>query len=129
MEMFDSRGNKRWYGVLETSRGRTPVIHDPGLPEAPKGQVYLYNAEREAIVAYDLAIVSERLRDAEGEELRELKKATGKAFNAARDVFVATRSSRATEAAATRAPRQRVEAEADSSDDWGDFQLDDMAFE
>ena len=114
--MFKTRGNKRWYGVLETSRGRTPVIYDPGLPEAPKGQVYLYNTEREAIVAYDMAIVSERLRDA------------GKAFKSAMEAFVSARGSRST-AQAQRVTRPRVEPEEDTSDDWGDFQLEDMAFE
>ena len=126
--MFNTRGTKRWYGVLETSRGRTPVIYDPSLPEAPKGQVYLYNTEREAIVAYDMAIVSERLRDADADEARELKKATGKAFKSAMDAFVSARGIRSA-AQAPRVSRPRVEPEDDSSDDWGDFQLEDMAFE
>ena len=126
--MFKTRGNKRWYGVLETSRGRTPVIHDPALPEAPKGQVYLYNAERDAIVAYDLAIVSERLRDADADETRELKKVTARAFKAAMEAFVSARGSR-TAAASPRAAQPRFEPMEDASDDWGDFQLEDMAFE
>ena len=126
--MFNTRGNKRWYGVLETSRGRTPVIYDPSLPEAPKGQVYLYNTEREAIIAYDLAIVSERLRDADADEARELKKVAGKPFKAAMDAFVSLRGSRSA-AQAPRTTRSTIEPIEDTDDDWGDFQLEDMAFE
>lgn len=48
--MFDASRKSAWYGRLETTSLKIPVIYDPGLPEPPRGQIYLYNSERNAIL-------------------------------------------------------------------------------
>lgn len=52
--------SRAWY-ELQTKRGNTLVLQDTILPAANEGRIYLFNADRKAIVEYDKAIVSEKL--------------------------------------------------------------------
>lgn len=86
--MFDSSSMSIWYGRLKTSKSTTIVIFDPTLPKAPNGQVYLYNAERGAIIKYVAKIVTPLLEDIDKTELGEIKKALKKPWGAVRKAFI-----------------------------------------
>lgn len=85
--MLNKNRKTTWYGKLETATSSVEVIYDPTLPEAPKGRVYLYNVERGQIVQYVWEIVSELLREAEGDERAEIKSRAGKRWKSARKTF------------------------------------------
>jgi hypothetical protein len=90
--MFNPETRTAWYGLLKTSSESIPVVYDPKLPEAPKKQMYLYNARKDAIVSYVKDIVEPKLVEFEGEgerenaviELKAKWKAASKAFIKAR---------------------------------------------
>lgn len=86
--MIDPGATKLWYGKHETPDQTTQVIYDPTLPGMPSGQVYLYNAARDAIVPYQLKTVERYLKTAGEAEARELKQNLGKRFRAVRSEYV-----------------------------------------
>ncbi len=86
--MLDLGRSSRWYGKLETSTRFMLVIFDPKLPPAPTGQVYLFNAERGAIVQYMWSVVSERLRDLTAEEQKAAQGQLEQAWKTARRNFL-----------------------------------------
>lgn len=86
--MFDPSRKVVWYGQLETASSKTPVIYDPGLPEPPRGQIYLYNSERDAILKYVLHIVQPLLKAAEGDERTQIQKGLNKKWRSARKNFL-----------------------------------------
>ena len=88
--MIDPGASKLWYGRHETPDHTTPVIYDPTLPGMPSGQVYLYNAARDAMVPYQLSAVERFLKAADKEETRDLKQALGKRFKAVRKEYLKT---------------------------------------
>jgi hypothetical protein len=123
--MLDRWSNRRWYGVLETSQARTSVVFDPKVQPAPSGQVYLYNMDRDAIVAYDWSIVSERLKDVDATEAAAIKRLIGVKLAAARKQHWASRGRRTPQMQAR--PRQASTPLADFEDDpWGEVFLEDM---
>ena len=63
-----------WYGELRSKRGSTIVIRDDELPAAAQGRIYLYNTEREAMVLYDEAIVSDKLFELDAEQQKTFEK-------------------------------------------------------
>ena len=77
-----------WFGKLETKRNASVVIRDNSLPEALKGRMYLYNAERDQIVEYVEEIVGSKLRELSQEEIDGLGKELDKNFKAARKAFL-----------------------------------------
>ncbi len=86
--MIDPSATKLWYGRHETPGQCTQVIFDPTLPGMPSGQVYLYNAARDALVPYELKTVEKFLKDVDKEEARELKTALNDRFRAARKAYL-----------------------------------------
>lgn len=77
-----------WFGKLETKRNASVVIRDNSLPEALKGRMYLYNAERDQIVEYVEEIVGSKLRELSQTEIDSLGKELDKNFKAARKAFL-----------------------------------------
>jgi len=63
-----------WYGELRTKRGNTIVIRDDELPSAIQGRIYLYNTEREALVQYEEALVSDKLVELDAEQQKQVEK-------------------------------------------------------
>lgn len=86
--MFDTSKKSVWYGQLETTSSKTPVIYDPGLPDPPTGQVYLYNAERDAILKYVTDIVKPLLKTYEESERKKIEKTLRKKWQSARKAFL-----------------------------------------
>lgn len=62
-----------WY-ELRSKRGNTIVIRDDKLLPTVEGRIYLYNTEREALVQYDEAIVSEKLFELDLEQYQKVEK-------------------------------------------------------
>lgn len=50
--MFNSDTKDVWYGLLKTKKGSVPVVYNPKLPEPPRNQLYLYNADKDAVLVY-----------------------------------------------------------------------------
>lgn len=50
--MFNSDTKDVWYGLLKTKKGSVPVVYNPKLPEPPRNQIYLYNADKNAVLVY-----------------------------------------------------------------------------
>lgn len=117
--MFDASKRSIWYGNLETASSKTPVIYDPGLPEPPRGQIYLYNSERDAILKYAAHIVQPLLRDYDNSERKKIEKSLTKKWQAARKTFLREYGGRPS-VPRTRASVKRgqkvVQPEIDSSD-------------
>lgn len=76
-----------WYGKLKVDSKATPVIFDPLLVPSIKGCIYLYNAERDAIVQYTWNIVQGLLVDVDKTEKATIKKAFDGKWKAARKKF------------------------------------------
>lgn len=85
MQVFQTK--TPWYGKLETSSGTTKVIFDAKIT-APQGRIYLYNAERRAIVQYVEEKVRLVLKDVDKEEQKAIKKELEKEWKAARREFL-----------------------------------------
>jgi hypothetical protein len=117
--MFNPETKTVWYGLLQTKSENIPVVYDPKLPEAPKKQMYLYNATKDAIVCYVKEIVEPKLIEFDSEEERsraekELKtkwKAASKAFIKERGGPVLTNT-----VAAPSKPVKKQELEAEALD-------------
>lgn len=86
--MFEPSRKAVWYGELETASSRTPVIYDPGLPDPPPGQIYLYNSERDAVLRYVLHIVRPLLKKLEGEDRTRIEKVLKQKWRSARKKFL-----------------------------------------
>ena len=131
--MFDTSKKSVWYGRLETNSSNIPVIYDPGLPEPPTGQIYLYNAERDAILKYVADIVKPLLKNYEKSERQQIEKTLRKKWKSARKAFlneygnrVAQPRKRKSTVAVPAQQEQEPEVEIDKSDeDWSD-DFDDL---
>lgn len=76
-----------WYGMLKLDSKLTPVIFDPQITPSIKGCIYLYNADRDAIVQYTWDIVQRLLVDLDKTEKNNLKKSLDAKWKAARKKF------------------------------------------
>lgn len=83
--MKKTTDSNAWYGELRTKRGNTLVIRDDELPAPPvAGRVYLFNTEREAMVQYDEAIVSDKLFELDDEQKQQAQAKFNSAWEAAK---------------------------------------------
>ena len=130
--MFNTSKKSVWYGRLETTSSKIPVIYDPGLPEPPTGQIYLYNAERDAVLKYVADIVKPLLKNYEASERQQIEKTLRKKWKSARKAFLneyGNRVAQPRKRKSVAAPAQQepeLEAEIDKSDDdWSD-DFDDL---
>jgi hypothetical protein len=85
--MYDPMSTGVWYGELRTDSGSTVVIHDPKIPPSSNGRVYLFNAERGALIEYVEAIVKSKLFDLDAEQTKAARKKYAKAWKAAQNKF------------------------------------------
>lgn len=108
---FERDPGRTWVGWMENERERTPVMYDPTLPGVPTGQVYLYHADRGALVPYQRRIVVGFLRDADGEERKELRRVMNAGWKRARREFLRGRTVRRVPAAAEEAEEQEADEE------------------
>ena len=125
--MFNTSKKSIWYGQLETTSSKTPVIYDPGLPEPPRGQIYLYNSERNAILKYAAHIVQPMLKNLDDGERKKIEKSLNKKWQVARKTFLreyGTRSPHPRKKTATNAKQAKVKSEIEAPDtddnDWPD---------
>ena len=72
------------YGEIRSKRGNTIVIRDDKLPAAAQGRIYLYNTEREAMIQYDEAIVSDKLFELDAEQQKKVEKQFKSGWEAAK---------------------------------------------
>lgn len=126
--MLDPGGGSKWYGILEAGESRTPVVFDPRLQPAPKGQVYLYNADRDAVVPYEWSIVSGLLREVDGSQAAAIKRDVGRKLKVAREQFFNSRPNRAAPGRSKVAVHAAPPSTPDS-DPWEDVVLEDIDFE
>jgi hypothetical protein len=135
-----------WKGVLASSRGNSIVFRDASLPEAAPGRVYLYNADRGAVVEYVAEIVSAKLRDFTDAEAAALDAGIEKKWKTARDAFIREQRGRSSSSSTKgkKSSDEEVETNIDDieldvvdgsmEDDWGDTDTetaanDDEAYE
>ena len=126
--MFNASKISVWYGRLETTSSNLPVIYDPGLPDPPTGQIYLYNAERDAILKYVADIVKPLLKNYEESERQQIEKTLRKKWKSARKAFLNEYGSRMAQprkrkstVAAPAQPDPEIDIEIEKSDDdWSD---------
>jgi len=122
--MFEPSRKVVWYGQLETASAKTPVIYDPGLPEPPRGQIYLYNAERDAVLRYVLHIVQPLLKNLDGTDRVQVEKGLSKKWRSARKNFLREYGSNGmpqTRKKTTAKPSETLleqETDASNDDDW-----------
>ncbi|MDJ0958160.1 MAG: hypothetical protein QNI91_14930 [Arenicellales bacterium] len=131
--MVDVSKKSIWYGRLETTSSNIPVIHDPGLPEPPTGQIYLYNAERDAILKYVADIVKPLLKNYEESERQQIEKTLRKKWKSARKAFLNEYGNRVTQSRKRKStvavPVQsnpELDIEIEKSDDEWSEDLDDL---
>lgn len=86
--MYNSSKKTIWIGELRTARGTSVVIHDNQLPEATPGRVYLYNAQRNAIVEYVEDIVKPNLHDIDEAATQSAEKEYSSAWKICRAEFM-----------------------------------------
>lgn len=125
--MFDASKKSIWYGQLETSSSKTPVIYDPALPEPPRGRIYLYNSEKNAILKYAADIVQPRLKNLEESERKKIEKSLNRKWQLARKTFLRDYGTRAAlprkrTTTVTKRAKSKIEIEAPDEDDsdWPD---------
>ena len=92
--MYNTAKKQVWYGELRTARGNAIVIHDNQLPEASAGRIYLYNAQRKAIVEYVEDLVKPNLHELSDEQLKAAESEFGGAWKSARAEFMQKHSAR-----------------------------------
>jgi hypothetical protein len=117
-----------WYGKMKIGAKSTPVIFDPQITPSIKGCIYLYNAERDAIVQYTWDIVQKLLADLDKTEKNTLKKSLDAKWKAARKKFTKGRVYAFTSGKSE--PRPSIPAENDerrwdAADD-DSFELEDL---
>ncbi|MEZ5570855.1 MAG: hypothetical protein R3E64_02435 [Halioglobus sp.] len=76
-----------WYGKIKLDSKKIPVIYDPLITPSIKGCIYLYNAERDAIIQYTWKIVESLLCDVDKTEKAAIKKSLDAKWKAARKRF------------------------------------------
>ncbi|MGL6124792.1 MAG: hypothetical protein ACRC1W_17765 [Shewanella sp.] len=130
--MYNTAKKQVWYGELRTSKGNAIVVHDNQLPDASPGRVYLYNADRDAIIEYVEDIVKVNLYDLDEAALKAAETKCGGAWKAARAQFMSKHQARidlnnVKETAPVRKAKPEVEPEVESDavgvdfdDDWAD---------
>lgn len=79
---------KTWYGELRTQKGNTIIIHDDQLPSARTGRMYLYNADRDAIIEYDKAIVDPKLFPLDKDQQKKAEADFGQAWLTTKELFL-----------------------------------------
>jgi hypothetical protein len=79
---------KSWYGELRTQKGNTIIIRDDQLPSARTGRMYLYNADRDAIIEYDKAIVDPKLFPLDKDQQKKAEADFGLAWLVAKELFL-----------------------------------------
>ena len=117
-----------WYGKLKLDTKATPVIFDPVLSPSIKGCIYLYNAERDAIVQYTWNIVQGLLQDVDKAEKTRIKKEYDAKWKAARKKFTKGKEysfASGSKAAAPTPPPPGDDRSWDATDD-DSFELDDL---
>lgn len=129
--MFDPSRKVIWHGQLESASKKTPVIYDPGLPELPRGQIFLYNSERDAVVKYVFQIVQPLLKELEGSDRKNIKKELSQKWPAARKDFLREYGARLPHSRGSVADRPNAhvvqpEWGASNDDDWS-LEHDDFA--
>lgn len=127
--MFDTTTKSVWYGRLNTSSSSTPVIYDPGLPPPPTGQIYLYNAERNAILKYAATVVEPLLHGLEKGEHKMIEKALGKKWRSVRKTFLRDHA----RPLPSKGKQKEIKPAGDelmiddqTDDDWTEIDLDDI---
>jgi len=111
-----------WYGKLKTSSSVSPVIFDPKLPHVP-GRVYLFNADRKAIVQYVREKVDALLEEFTDAELKGIKQDIDAEWKKARKAFMAAQPKPAIPS--KRQPSKTVvETQVDDDIDEGDLPAD-----
>lgn len=117
-----------WYGKLKVDSKATPVIFDPQITPSIKGCIYLYNAERDAIVQYTWDIVQRLLVDVDKTEKNALKKSLDAKWKAARKKFTKGKLYQFTSGPKESLPPVPVESDErrwDAADD-DSFELEDL---
>jgi hypothetical protein len=117
-----------WYGKLKIDSKAIPVVYDPLIVPSIKGCIYLYNAERDAIIQYTWDIVRELLVDVDRTEKGTIKKSVDAKWKAARKKFTKDKVYALTSQQKESAPAPAPENAArrwDASDDEG-FELEDL---
>jgi hypothetical protein len=106
----------------------TPVVYDPLIVPSIKGCIYLYNAERDAIIQYTWDIVRDLLVDVDKTDKGALKKSIDAKWKAARKKFTKDKvyalTSQQKESAPARAPENAAKRW-DAGEDEG-FELEDL---
>lgn len=118
-----------WYGKLKIGAKTTLVVFDPQITPSIKGCIYLYNADRDAIVQYTWDIVQRLLADLDKTEKNTLKKSLDAKWKIARKKFTKGRVYSLTSGGKSE-PRPSVPAETDerrwdAADD-DSFELEDL---
>lgn len=107
-----------WYGVLEAGEKTSPVVRDASI-EAAQNKIYLYNHVRNDFIEYAQAIVEPKLRELKAGDIS--KKDLEKAFNTARQAFMAAHKVRS----AVSEKRAAAPAKSRNDDDETDFDTAD----
>lgn len=118
-----------WYGKLKVDSKTTPVIFDPMITPSIKGCIYLYNADRDAIVQYTWDIVQRLLVDLDKSEKNTVKKALDAKWKAARKKFTKGKVYNFTSGKGESAPPLPAEADErrwDAAED-DSFELEDLS--
>ena len=117
-----------WYGKLKMDSKVIPVVYDPLITPSIKGCIYLYNAERDAIVQYAWNIVKDLLVDVDKVEKSTLKKGVDAKWKTARKKFTKSQTYAFTSQQEESTPAPSPESAAkrwDSTDD-DSFELEDL---
>lgn len=135
--MYKTSKKQVWIGELRTARGTSIVIRDNQLPEASSGRIYLYNAQRNAIVEYVEDIVMPNLHDIDEMAIKAAEKQYGANWKETRAAFMGKHQSLLDlDNASTATPAKKSKAEPeleaepegyadDYDDDWSDDDYDD----
>jgi len=120
-----------WYGKMKVGSDATPVIFDPLLVPSIKGCVYLYNAERDAIIQYTWKIVQGLLVDVDKSEKATIKKTLDAKWKAARKKFTKGKLSLSSDEKEEKRTRTPAPAPNDAGDRWDStdndsFELEDL---
>ena len=115
---------------MKVGSDATVVIFDPLLVPSIKGCVYLYNAERDAIIQYTWKIVQGLLVDVDKSEKATIKKTFDAKWKAARKKFTKGKlslSSDEKEEKRTRTPAPDNAGDRWDSTDNDSFELEDLS--
>jgi len=119
-----------WYGELRTKRGNTIIIRDDELPPTPTpGRIYLYNTERDAMVQYDEAIVSDKLFPLDAEQEQQAQSQFKSAWEAARKQLIKSHGKLTSAASDTEAEAETEEKTKVTEDIIPEVDTDDDDFD